>query len=132
MKTIPFFLLLSLGSIASAGGGSSIGLGNPAAENCVKLEGTLEPTQNDYGQDANCVVDEWHLWSEMKNRGLVKPHEYPTNPVPLPNPAAVNCQDIGGDLRSVETPAGTQGFCVINQWKLLEAINLGSVVPSGE
>ncbi len=124
MKTKIFFLALIIGSIASAGGGSSVGLGNPASENCIKLEGTLESVQDEYGQKSNCVVEQWHLWREMDKRGLVKHHEYPTEPIGIPNPAAVNCQDIGGEHRGVETPEGSTGFCVIEVWTLFRVINV--------
>ncbi|MBL7670682.1 MAG: DUF333 domain-containing protein [Bdellovibrionaceae bacterium] len=124
MKTKVFVVSLLIGSMAAGGGGSSVGPSNPAAENCIKLQGTLESFEDNAGQGANCVVDEWHLWREMERRGLVKHHEEPTPPYGLANPASVNCQDIGGEIRWVETLEGTQGFCVVGEWKLFEAINV--------
>lgn len=119
MKTKILLLSLIIGSTGFAGGGSSVGLGNPAAENCIKLEGTLE-----YGEQSNCVVDEWHLWIEMNKRGLTQHHQYPGHPIGLPNPAAVNCIDIGGQTRTLETPEGQLGLCVVEQWTLFRAINV--------
>ncbi len=128
MNTLITKLILVLGLwsglFAFAGGGSSVGPGNPASYNCVKLGGQLEAYTTPQGQGANCVLDEWKLWTEMNNRGLIKPVRSETVLAYLPNPAAVNCVRIGGKLRQVETPQGTQGFCVVEEWTLFRAINI--------
>lgn len=125
MKNKFRFIILSIlviGAQAHAGGSSTVGPGNPAAINCLKLGGLLEQVQTPEGQDANCIIDEWQLYSEMFKRGLVKRHHY--GHVGMPNPAAVNCIDIKGALRSEEGPEGQRGLCMVGQWDLFRAINV--------
>jgi putative hemolysin len=122
-------LILVLGSIAYAGGGSSIGPANPAAVNCIKLNGTREPIQTPEGEYANCVVEAWHLYNEMSKRGLVKDPACPNPPNPnppggIPNPSAVNCIGIGGSYVNKSTPEGAIGFCVVEEWTLFRAIDI--------
>lgn len=122
MKTLISILATVLSSVAFAGGGSSIGPANPAAVNCLKLEGTLEPYHTPEGDSANCVIEAWHLFDEMCKRDLCHEHHYPRGG--MPNPAAVNCLDIGGKYRSQSTPDGSIGFCVVEQWTLFHVINV--------
>lgn len=121
-------LLIGLSSIAFAGGGSSIGPANPAAVNCIKLNGRLEPFQTPMGEGANCVVEAWHLYNEMSKRGLVKdptcPNPHPNPPGRIPNPSAVNCIDIGGSYVNESTPEGAIGYCVVEEWTLFRAIDI--------
>lgn len=105
-----------------AGGGSSVGPANPAALNCIKLGGTLEPFTTPQGESNNCVIDEWQLYREMSKRHLVKEHRY--DGIALPNPAAVNCVDSGGEIRIMHTPAGEAGYCVIEEWQLFRVIDV--------
>ncbi len=109
-------------STAHAGGSTTVGVPNPAALNCLFLHGALEEYTTPAGVSSNCVVDEWELYLEMERRNLVTPHQY--GPGAMPNPAAVNCLDIGGQLREVTTPAGTAGSCVIDEWALFKVINV--------
>lgn len=125
MRTLIALTVIIMGTFAfSMEGESSIGPANPAAVNCIKLEGKLETVVTPAGQDANCVVEEWHLYREMYKRGLVKEHHYPVNSIGMPNPAAVNCIDIGGSLRTETTPGGEYGLCVIPQWTLFRVIDV--------
>lgn len=114
--------IVMLGAQAYAGGSSTVGPGNPAAYNCIKLGGFLESFTSPQGEDSNCVIDEWKLFNEMYQRGLVKPHHHDN--VGMPNPAAVNCIDINGTLRYESTPEGQIGFCVVEQWDLFRAIDI--------
>ncbi|MGZ3744283.1 MAG: DUF333 domain-containing protein [Pseudobdellovibrionaceae bacterium] len=107
---------------AHGGGSSTVGPANPAAVNCIKLGGTLERVVTPAGEDANCVIDEWKLYKEMSDRGLVKRHNYEN--ISIPNPASVNCLDIKGTLRIEETPEGQRGLCVVGQWDLFRAIDI--------
>ena len=104
-----------------AGGGSSVGPGNPSALNCIKLGGTLEAIETPDGQDANCVIDEWQLWWEMNSRNLVREND---DPGMIANPATANCYNIGGTIRMDSTPEGEVGYCVIEEWALFRAINV--------
>lgn len=108
--------------MARAGGGSSIGPANPAAVNCIQIGGTLESVVTPEGENANCVIEEWTLYLAMLERGLTRDHKY--GPGGMPNPAAVNCLDIAGTLRMIETPEGTAGYCVVDQWVLFRVIDV--------
>lgn len=117
------FSLLMFGSLqAYAGGGSSVGPANPASKNCIQLGGVLEPITTPAGQDNNCVIDEWQLFGKMEQLGLVQTHSY--GPGSMPNPASVNCADISGTERIEQNPAGEEGFCVVEEWKLFDVINV--------
>lgn len=122
------FILLTLSLISFqlfAGGSSTVGPGNPAAINCVKLGGVLESFSTAAGQDANCVIDEWLLWQKMYERGLLKHHDYDRGGgIGLPNPAAVNCIDVEGQIRIEQTPAGERGLCVVEEWTLFKYIDV--------
>ena len=122
MKKLVLIISVLLSVNAFAGGGSSIGPGNPATLNCDQLGGVTESFQNSNGEDANCVIEEWLLFREMTARGLTQSHRYGEGA--MPNPAAVNCADIGGDSRVVETREGQTGFCVVGQWALFRVINV--------
>ncbi len=119
------FIALTMLAAANAmaeGGGSSVGPGNPAALNCIKLGGGLERFRTPQGEDSNCVIEEWQLYREMHARKLDKRHRY--GPGGVPNPAAVNCADIGGTIRIVNAPEGEAGYCVVEQWDLFRAIDV--------
>jgi len=120
--TVLIFGALVITAQAHAGGSSTVGPGNPAAFNCLKLGGTLERVVTPRGQDANCVIDQWKLYKEMSDRGLVRHHQYAD--MAMPNPAAVNCLDIKGTIRMEETPGGQRGLCVVAQWDLFRAIDV--------
>lgn len=122
MKNLIFIISILISLATFAGGGSSVGSANPAAQNCLKLGGTLERVQTPEGERGNCVIEEWLLFREMHNRGLVKRHD--CGFASIPNPAAVNCRDIGGEIRIVETSAGQAGYCVVDEWKLFRAIDV--------
>lgn len=109
-------------ALAFAGGSTTVGPGNPASINCVKLGGELVLMESPAGQYANCVIDEWTLFNEMSVRGLVKPHHY--EGLSMPNPAAVNCVDIGGAIEIHHSPLGEAGFCVVEEWALFRAIDV--------
>lgn len=123
MKTVFLFMIsiLFAASNANAGGGSSVGPANPAAVNCEQLGGTLEPFTTPQGEDANCAIEEWSLYRQMASRNLLTPHSYTGM---VPNPAAVNCNDVNGIWRLVETPQGQSGLCVVEQWTLYRVINV--------
>lgn len=116
-------LVLSLffSAQAFAGGGSSVGPGNPSALNCIKLGGTLESIETPYGQGANCVIDEWQLWREMISQNLVNEND---DPGMITNPASANCYNIGGTIRIVSTSEGEVGYCIIEEWALFRTINI--------
>lgn len=118
MKISIVFVALFVTSVTFAGGGSSIGPANPASTNCLKLGGDLEMVTTPAGQYGNCVIEEWTLFTAMNERGLVKPHQYPGNS--MPNPAAVNCLDINGQLRYSKQV----GACVVEEWALFHIINV--------
>lgn len=118
---IASFVLMS--AQAFAGGDSSCGPGNPASVNCKMLGGKSElVTEPNGGQYANCVIEEWKLYRAMDERGLVKRHEYPG--VGMPNPASVNCADLGGTLRIKKVKGGEAGFCAVEEWSLWRVINV--------
>ena len=122
-KNILLILVVLVSALeASAGGSSTVGPSNPAAVNCLYLGGALERTENSGGQDANCVIDQWKLFKEMSDRGLVKEHIGEN--LSIPNPAALNCLEIKGNIRLEETLAGQKGLCVVAQWDLFRAINI--------
>jgi len=121
--TISIFSILSVGLQAFAGGSSTVGPGNPAAVNCIQLGGVLESYQTPAGASANCVIEQWQLYKEMSARGLTNPPHGSENGVGMPNPAAVNCIDIEGQLRTVSSPTGQSGFCVVEQWTLFRVIH---------
>lgn len=122
---ILFALIFILAQQTFAGGGSSIGVANPASVNCIRLKGVLESYTTYAGTDANCVIEQWQLFNEMNKRGLIKmnPNSRYSN-VGMPNPAAVNCLNSGGKLRLVNTTHGQSGHCVIPQWSLIKVINI--------
>jgi putative hemolysin len=117
------FLTLATGTQAHAfGGGSSIGPANPASVFCEDLGGELtiakDPNGGEYGI---CNIEEWSLFRQMSARGLVKPHRYPG--VGMPNPASVNCEDIGGQLTIKESERGQYGICQVEEWTLWRVFN---------
>ena len=116
MKSIIFLALLLAGSMSFAGGGSSVGLGNPASDNCVSLGGTVETKETPEGQQGICVIEEWSLFNKMDEAGLTIPHHY--DGLSMPNPASVNCEDAGGELKIVDKEAGQIGMCSVDEWKL--------------
>jgi putative hemolysin len=116
------FIVTSLNAMARTGGGSSIGPANPAAVNCIQMGGELETVVTPEGANANCVIEQWILLHAMLERGLVKDHKY--GPGGMPSPAAVNCLDIAGALRMIETPEGKAGYCVVDQWALFRVIDV--------
>ncbi|MBK7890547.1 MAG: DUF333 domain-containing protein [Bdellovibrionales bacterium] len=118
-KFLAVTLLFVAQSTFATGGGSSVGPANPAAVACVDLGGALEPFETPAGAAANCVIEEWTLFKAMKDAGLAQfvPHDM-SGPIGGANPAAVNCINIGGELRSVQTRQGTAGYCVIEEWTL--------------
>lgn len=125
MRILIVLVSFFLSSHALARKSLKLGLGNPAAKNCIKLGGALESFSTPAGQDAYCVIDEWLLWREMNARGLVKPHNSNRRgTVDMPNPAAVNCKNVGGQFRLEKTPAGDRGLCVVEQWTLIRSINV--------
>lgn len=116
MKTmILLSALLSIPAFARDGGGSSVGTGNPAAKFCLDLGGQLERTSDARGEDADCVIDEWKLFREMSKAGLVKDINIGPGGA---NPAAINCDNVGGKWRVVNTPEGEEGMCAVEQWDL--------------
>jgi putative hemolysin len=122
MKNLIATATFIMSSFAIAGGSSTIGPANPAALNCIKLGGTLETITSPEGEGAFCVIEAWHLFNEMNERGLVKEHTYP--PIGMPNPSAVNCNDIEGQYRIVSTPEGDSAVCAVEQWTLFRVINV--------
>lgn len=106
------------------GGGSSIGVGNPASANCLKLGGKLKNHKNKAGEYSNCHIDEWTLFHAMNDRGLVKlrpPQQF------VVNPASANCIDINGRMKLKKDRQGNEyGICVIGEWDLFHAINVYS------
>lgn len=122
MKNAIIITIILASVNAFAGGGSSVGPANPASLNCLKLDGQLERIDTANGQYSNCVVEEWQLFREMSARGLVKDHS--SGGMGMANPASVNCNDIGGQVRMVETHQGQFGQCVVEEWTLFRAINV--------
>ncbi len=124
MMIVPLLMSLVPLNSALAGGGSSVGPANPASVNCIKLGGGLESAVDSDGNSFGlCVIGLWALYKEMNDRGLVKPH--PGGPgVGMPNPAALNCVEIGGGVRSIETPNGYHDVCVVEEWDLFKAIDV--------
>ena len=121
MKNLIFTTLLITAFQAQAGGGSSVGPGNPASINCEKLGGQIEIINTPQGQVGMCNVEEWLLFREMYARGLTKDHHY--GPGGMPNPASVNCLDVGGTVRIVNEPNGQVGYCIVEEWTLFRVIN---------
>lgn len=121
MKKILVLSLLMFSQNLFAGGGSSIGVGNPAILNCLKLTGHLMFAQQPSGQSTYCAIEQWQLFQQMSSRHLVKEHPYNNGGA---NPAAVNCLDIGGTLRAVQTASGQNAFCVVEAWTLFKIINV--------
>lgn len=115
-------LLTSMSAFALDGGSSSVGVPNPAAELCLKLNGTVETVLTPAGEGANCVVDEWVLFRSMTDAGLIHSPSQPRHAW-ISNPASKNCITIGGTLRMVNTPAGEAGHCVIEEWTLFKVYN---------
>lgn len=114
ITTVLLFSNLAFGS----GGGSSVGPANPAAVLCLDLGGGIESVETPAGTSGNCVVEQWQLFAAMTEAGLVRKQSGGHAGAGLANPAAVNCLNIGGALRHIETPEGTSGFCVIEEWTL--------------
>ncbi len=127
MKKMIFLMLVVTGSISFAGGGSSVGLGNPASENCIMLGGAVETQETEAGQLGICVIEEWNLFRKMLDAGLTLEHHY--DGLSMPNPASVNCLDAGGELAIAEEPAGQYGVCSIEEWKLFKLFH--PVVDNG-
>ena len=120
MKILVTLVLVLSGATAFAGGGSSIGPANPAAVNCLKLGGSEERVETSAGESTNCVVEEWSLFRAMSALNQVKSHEYGLGG--MANPSSVNCDDINGSLRVIESTDGQAGYCVIEEWKLFKAM----------
>lgn len=116
MKSMIFLTLVFAGSISFAGGGSSVGLGNPASEHCEQLGGKLEIKETEAGQQGICVMEEWNLFLKMMDAGLTVEHHY--DGLSMPNPASVNCLDAGGELSIVDGEGGQYGECRVDEWKL--------------
>ncbi len=123
IKTNSLLLALVVStSLAIAGGSSSVGTGNPASINCLELGGVLESSGSH--EKSFCVIEQWRLFTQMNDRGLVKPHDYTSNgPIGMPNPASVNCNDITGKLRVVTDEFGKSGHCVVEVWTLWKIFN---------
>jgi putative hemolysin len=112
----------------------SFGAPNPAAKNCTKLGGTLEPYIIDGAQNANCVISSAKLFEAMSKRGLIDVYvEEGTYHLAQYAPAKANCFQIGGheEVRSLPSRApalitsiAQDTFCVVSQWKLFHAINI--------
>ncbi len=124
MKLISLLTFIMSSSIAFAGGGSSIGLGNPASEHCQKLGGVTVIEETPAGQVGICAIDEWTLFLKMDEAGLTVDHQYPD--LSMPNPASVNCADAGGELSIVEEEGGQRGICSVEEWHLFQLFNYGN------
>lgn len=126
MKTGILAILILSCFNAFAGGSSTIGTGNPASVNCVKLGGKLETINNPDGESTVCAIEEWTLYREMEKRGLLKKHDYQNEDgsIGMPNPAAVNCKDVEGTIRIETHPQGQSGICLVEQWTLFKYINV--------
>ncbi|MFL5813358.1 MAG: DUF333 domain-containing protein [Bdellovibrionia bacterium] len=123
---VVLFVVLSAFNVmpAYAGGGSSIGIGSPASKNCVVLDGVLKPFQFRGGEADYCVLDEWNLFRFMYQCHLVHVHHYGRRgQIGMPNPAAVNCADVGGVTQIEKTPAGERGVCVVEEWMLFRSVD---------
>jgi putative hemolysin len=109
---------------AFAGGGSSIGVGNPAAKNCIELGGKLQ-ILDVQGQAENCLIEEWNLFRTMYRCHLVQVHHYGSpGQIGMANPASVNCADIGGQIQIMKSPTGGEfGVCVVEEWKLFRSVD---------
>jgi putative hemolysin len=128
MKNLLNLILLASLSATSAfaatGGGSSVGPANPAAQLCEKIGGHLAGYENSHGQGYNCVIEEWTLFRAMDAQHLVKPIQCGASTQPcMPNPASVNCENIGGSLEIVDSPNGQYGMCTVEEWKLFGVFN---------
>ena len=117
MKRIIITLSLLLASASFAGGGSSVGPANPAAVHCLNLGGQLINYTTPEGQNANCLIEQWALFRAMYEKGLVIQHQY--GPGGMPNPAAVNCTDIHGELQYSEQGS----LCLVEQWTLFRVFH---------
>ncbi len=106
-----------------AGGGSSIGPANPATLNCQKLKGVSKIVETPEGQAGYCLVEEWYLYKKMSMYKLVKTNGIGSGGA---NPASVNCLSIGGRTKIIETSQGQAGYCFIDEWKLMKAINISA------
>lgn len=121
MKKLSILILSMMSSFAFAGGGSSIGLGNPASRHCIELGGETLIEDSSAGQVGFCVIDEWTLFTKMNEAGIVLDHPHPD--MNMPNPAAANCVDAGGSRSVLEEAEGQRGICTIEEWHLFQLFN---------
>lgn len=91
------------------------GLGLKADSNCTQLGGSLGTSEDSLDL---CTAPSWTLYNKMNSLNLLKPHTYGPN-IGLPNPASVNCNDVGG----IELNTATTTVCSVNKFTLLNNAN---------
>lgn len=151
------FKILLIGCLLLIGGGvgvvstctwawagiSSSLIPNPAAEFCIKVGGEVQMFSDEGGVSGICklgdaYVDEWTLFRGVKLdeeqlafKILLDPQELiledRTGRIGMPNPAAVYCKQVGGDLITMKYVGNDElemTFCsfddrsIIEQWTL--------------
>lgn len=83
----------------------------------ILISGCAKQSEPIIGGDKDehgCLIAAGYSWCEAKQKCL-RTWEEPceTGNTGLPNPASVYCEEQGGTLKMVETEAGTQGICVL-------------------
>jgi putative hemolysin len=140
-KFLPLFLLLASANAFAWGGGSSVGTGNPADENCARLGGSIvNLKERDGGESPFCVfgkkgtIEVWTLFKEKPNKHSQAVEAYlegrrgNVEHAPdsgMPNPASENCGDLGAKLKIMTDEKGNEwGICEfpdrseIEEWTL--------------
>ncbi len=126
---------------ASRGGGSSVGVPNPASVYCVKVaRGKEINLTSQLGEEGYCVfkggatIDSWTLFRIggkqpqialdvylTAKRGLKSRPRNPRGLVGMPNPASAFCAQVGGQSVIVEDSEGAQsGVCEFSDHSQIE------------
>jgi len=90
---------------------TTAGLPNPASVNCEQVGGTLEimknPDGSEYGMCNFPNGTSCEEWALFRGEGC-----QPGTAVGMPNPASVNCEQVGGTLEIMKNPDGSEyGMC---------------------
>lgn len=140
MKTmlIALMSLSTLSAFAHEGGGSTAGVPNPSGLLCKSLGGTGVPLKDKDGNEYSACafgraqIDSWTLYGNasrrpqeavetfLKHPEVVLSSGRSDGPIGMPNPAAVYCTKVGGQLFMLEDADGQGDFCKFSDGSMIE------------
>lgn len=93
-----------------------VGIANPADVFCHDQGGQVEMVTDDKGQHSMCVladgekIEAWQYFRQSQQK-----------PIGMPNPAAVFCQQAGGEYLLADSDKGAAGSCVLASGDVVNA-----------